>query len=59
MARYEYACEECEQSTEITRGMTETEVIPPCPACGYEMKRVYNDFGIQFNGKGFYKTDNR
>ena len=59
MAKYEYACIECDKNVEVTRGMSEKEILPPCPSCGYEMARVYNAPGVQFKGSGFYKTDNR
>lgn len=58
MATYEYACIECDKSTEVKRGMNEPETVPPCPNCGYGMTRVWNAPGIQFKGSGFYKTDN-
>jgi putative FmdB family regulatory protein len=56
MPIYEYKCAECQTSQEITRGFDDEEKIPPCPRCGYEMKRIYNTFGIHFNGPGFYST---
>ena len=59
MAIYEYACIECDKTTEVNRGMNEPESIPPCPLCGYSMTRVYNSFGISLKGSGFYSTDNR
>lgn len=58
MATYVYNCITCETSLDITRGITEEEVLPPCPNCGYKMTRVYTLAGIQFKGSGFYKTDN-
>lgn len=59
MPIYEYGCITCEINTEVTRGFHDEEVIPPCPNCGYKMQRVYNSFGIHFNGSGFYSTDKR
>jgi putative FmdB family regulatory protein len=58
MPTYEYACIECDQNLEITRGFNDSETLPPCPSCGYHMTRVYSSVGIQFKGSGFYKTDN-
>jgi putative FmdB family regulatory protein len=58
MATYEYACIECDESIEVNRGMTEKELVTPCPKCGYSMSRIWNAPGIQFKGSGFYKTDN-
>lgn len=59
MPVYEYTCIQCDTSEEVTRKFNDAEVIPPCPKCGYGMARSYNAPGIQFKGKGFYKTDNR
>lgn len=56
MPTYEYACIECDQKKEIVRGFNDEEVLPPCPTCGYKMTRVFNTFGIHFNGPGFYST---
>jgi putative FmdB family regulatory protein len=58
MPIYEYSCVTCDKSLEITRKFDETEVVPPCPSCGYGMVRSYGTVGIQFKGNGFYKTDN-
>ncbi len=58
MPIYEYGCITCETSLEITRGFNDKESLPPCPACGYSMTRIYNSVGVQFKGTGFYKTDN-
>jgi len=58
MPIYEYNCAECNEKIEITRSFTDQEIIPPCPQCGHKMARVYTPAGIQFKGKGFYKTDN-
>jgi putative FmdB family regulatory protein len=58
MPIYEYACIECDEKIEITRGFNDPETIPPCSSCGYRMVRIYAPVGIQFKGSGFYKTDN-
>jgi predicted nucleic acid-binding Zn ribbon protein len=46
----------CETNKEITRKFDDPEILPPCPNCGYSMSRVFNTFGIHFNGPGFYST---
>jgi putative FmdB family regulatory protein len=56
MPIYEYACVTCETNKEITRKFDDPEILPPCPSCGYNMSRVFNTFGIHFNGPGFYST---
>ena len=59
MPTYEYACIECDIKIEITRGIKDVEVKPPCSSCGYSMTKVYNTFGINLKGPGFYSTDKR
>lgn len=59
MPTYEYECKDCSKTEEILRGMTEEEVVPPCPSCGFKMTKVYSAFGINLKGPGFYSTDNR
>jgi putative FmdB family regulatory protein len=56
MPTYEYACTDCSKKLEISRGFNDEEKIPPCPSCGHDMNRVFNTFGIHFNGTGFYST---
>mgnify|MGYP003335922156 len=56
MPTYEYECKECNKKQEVLRSIMDPETIPPCPACGHGMTKVYSSFGIQFNGTGFYKT---
>ena len=56
MPTYQYNCVECETSKDVTRGFDDEEAVPPCPNCGYKMTRVFNTFGIQFKGSGFYST---
>jgi len=55
MPTYQYACIECDEDLEITRGFDDPEEIPECQM-GHRMNRVYNTFGIQFKGGGFYST---
>jgi hypothetical protein len=58
MPIYEYACIECDEDKEISRGFNDPEEVPYCKE-GHRMTRVYTPAGIQFKGSGFYKTDNR
>lgn len=57
MPKYEYNCVTCETSVEITRSFNDPENVPPCPKCGYNMSKVWNNVGVQFKGSGFYSTD--
>lgn len=42
----------------ITRSISENDPGYMCQTCNAEMTRFFTPFGIQFKGKGFYKTDN-
>ena len=55
MPIYAYSCESCEEVREISKGMNDPHP-EKCPDCGNDIKRVFNVAGIQFKGKGFYKT---
>lgn len=55
MPIYQYSCVECDEDKEITRGFNDPESIPSC-SNGHTMIRVFNTFGIQFKGGGFYST---
>lgn len=59
MPTYEFGCIECDYTKEVQRPMSEATNQETCEKCGYSMIRVYNSFGIQFKGSGFYKTDNK
>lgn len=56
MPIYEYKCEECDISQNITRGFYDTDV-PSCETCNSKLKRVYSSIGVTFNGSGFYSND--
>jgi predicted nucleic acid-binding Zn ribbon protein len=30
-----------------------------CPKCGHEAQQVFEPYGINFKGSGFYNTDQR
>lgn len=59
MAKYQYACFQCDKDYEKERTMAEAEPIYHCDSCGYALARVYSPVGVSFKGKGFYSTDNR
>jgi putative FmdB family regulatory protein len=59
MPIYEYKCDcSVEDILQFERSISDIEPEYGCPTCGSVMKRHYGTFGIQFNGAGFYKTDN-
>jgi putative FmdB family regulatory protein len=55
---YDYQCRSCQKVTEVRHGFDET-YSDRCPACGGEMRRVFNAAGIVFKGSGFYINDSR
>jgi len=56
MPQYDYICDDCKKEVPINQSINDPIVIPNCPECGKETRRVYQSFGIHFKGKGFYKT---
>lgn len=59
MPDYVYKCIECNTQTIKTRSIIESEPQYNCEKCGVVLTRQYTPFGVQFNGKGFYSTDNK
>jgi hypothetical protein len=59
MPTYEYKCTDDESHIiEEQRNIDDRDAPITCP-CGSYMNRVMiNRVGVQFKGKGFYKTDN-
>jgi putative FmdB family regulatory protein len=58
MPKYEYACVDCDIQYEKERSIHDTEPKYICNQCGYVLIRVFNSFGLQFKGSGFYSTGN-
>lgn len=58
MPLYDYQCSNCQKVLEIRHGFNDT-YAEPCPACGGDLKRVFNPAPIVFKGSGFYVTDSR
>jgi putative FmdB family regulatory protein len=56
MPIYEYHCEKCNKTTEISHGMSEKR-FPKCPKCGKKMERIISRNSFQLKGSGWYKTD--
>jgi putative FmdB family regulatory protein len=58
MPTYEYRCRSCGEPLEIVQSFTD-DPLTECPACGGELRKVFQAVGIAFKGSGFYKTDSR
>ena len=58
MPKYQYQCKDCGEALEVQQSFTE-DALTVCPACGGDLRKVFNAVGVVFKGSGFYKTDNR
>ncbi len=58
MPIYEYQCAACGTKTDKKHAFKEP-MNDACPACGGELKRVFNAASIVFKGSGFYVNDSR
>lgn len=59
MPVYEYICTCNNKIVPFTTSIADYKETYPCSDCGLDMKRYYTPIGAQFNGSGFYSTDNR
>jgi predicted nucleic acid-binding Zn ribbon protein len=59
MPDYVYKCIECDIQVVKTRSIIESEPQYNCEKCSVVLTRQYTPFSVQFNGKGFYSTDNK
>lgn len=59
MPIYEYKCNCSESIITKQRSIMDQEPEYKCDSCGDKLARHYGTFGIQFNGSGFYATDNK
>ena len=55
MATYEFKC--CGITEEVIASIKSDVPQPVCSVCNSKMQRIYNTYGINFKGKGFYATD--
>ena len=58
MPTYEYACKACGERLEVVQKFSD-DPLTECPACGGQLRKVFQAVGIAFKGSGFYKTDSR
>ena len=56
MPTYEYKCVDCKVNKEVPKSIKDADSIELCEQCGNAMNKVYNTFGIQLKGGGFYST---
>lgn len=58
MPKYQYQCKACGEALEVQQSFTD-DAMTICPACGGDLRKVFNAVGVVFKGSGFYKTDSR
>lgn len=58
MPTYQYKCTECGEPLEARQSFSDA-ALTECPACGGELRKVFNAVGVVFKGSGFYRNDSR
>ncbi len=59
MPTYSYRCANCDYAFDQYQAFTD-ESLTVCPNCGEpQLRKVFNNIGVTFNGSGFYRTDSR
>ena len=58
MARYDYKCPSCGTTFDVEHAMS-AHPKGSCQKCGHEAQQVFEPYGINFKGSGFYNTDQR
>jgi putative FmdB family regulatory protein len=56
---YSYRCANCGYAFDQYQAFTD-DSLTVCPNCGEpQLRKVFNNIGVTFNGSGFYRTDSR
>lgn len=58
MPTYQYKCTECDEPLEARQSFSDA-ALTECPACGGQLRKVFNAVGVVFKGSGFYRNDSR
>ena len=58
MPTYQYRCTDCGEDLEAVQKFSDAP-LTVCPACGGQLRKVFNAVGVVFKGSGFYRTDSR
>lgn len=58
MPKYQYQCKDCGEALEVQQSFTD-DALTLCPACGGDLRKVFNAVGVVFKGSGFYRNDSR
>jgi putative FmdB family regulatory protein len=56
---YSYRCANCGHAFDQYQAFTD-DTLTVCPNCGEpQLRKVFNNIGVAFNGSGFYRNDSR
>ncbi len=59
MPTYSYRCANCDYAFDQYQAFTD-DTLTVCPNCGEpQLRKVFNNIGVTFNGSGFYRNDSR
>ena len=59
MPTYSYRCANCDYAFDQYQAFTD-DTLTVCPNCGEsQLRKVFNNIGVAFNGSGFYRNDSR
>lgn len=56
MPLYEYYCDSCDRSFEVTQKFDEAP-LQACPECGAEVRKLMSLGGFSLKGQGWFTTD--
>jgi putative FmdB family regulatory protein len=56
MPIYEYQCEKCQETLEISQKISEGP-LTTCPKCGGDLRKLISRTSFQLKGGGWYQTD--
>jgi putative FmdB family regulatory protein len=55
--RYEYKCEDCVKTVEVSKPVSQIDRPEKCETCGKDMQRQITSSAFHLKGTGWYKTD--
>jgi putative FmdB family regulatory protein len=56
MPLYEYSCENCKKTFDVTQGFHDAP-LEACPECGEAVKKLMSLGGFSLRGGGWYASD--
>ncbi|QPZ37347.1 FmdB family zinc ribbon protein [Paramicrobacterium chengjingii] len=58
MPTYSYRCTACDNAFDIHQQFADAS-LTECSSCGGQLRKVFGNLGVTFNGTGFYRNDSR